>query len=568
MSLRRLAFIVLVAGCSFESTAPLVPVANICADDSDCVRGICSGDICIDDTNAFVEIAVEVVSASSDSASNVPASWAFATERFSGSTVRDWVLPATREVRGSVRWDGEPVPASIRFVRQMSDAVLPLNAIPVTVDTARGALAGDSASFDFSVSLVDGETYDVAILPTEDLVTSPTDASAPAIRSLPPIYLQKSIRGGDPGEPIRLDVEFPVDLAALCSVTKTTGCTLEGHILTSDGETDAPEAGLQVRAVDKRTGLVVSSIGETSETGAFAIRVGPNAPGYFIRVTSSLGRAPFPSVSVNPELLFSDESPTRLIRIPRLDPVQYGGRVRDEAGAPVPGASIRFLSGAIFDGSQLGLVGSFTGSATTNEDGSFGVQLLPGLYSVVVTPPEEEESSWGVLASEALVVDEADDSDTFIVPSKLTLGGTVTTFNDESAAGVTILARARQPAEQEMANRSQEVVSEVDGLFRMQMDRGLYDVHVKIPEDTGYGWLVEPGLLMEEDVLRSYRLPPPVSIEGELFSSQSAPVSGAQLRAYILRREGGESRLLQVAETTTDEAGKYRLLIAPRLGAL
>jgi hypothetical protein len=568
MSLRRLAFIVLVVGCSFESTAPLVPVANACADDSDCVRGICNGDICIDDTNAFVEIAVEVVSAPSDSASPVPASWAFATERFSGSTVRDWVLPATREVRGSVRWDGEPVPASIRFVRQMSDAVLPLNAIPVTVDTARGALAGDSASFDFSVSLVEGETYDVAILPTEDLVTSPTEASAPAIRSLPPIYLQKSIRGGDPAEPIRLDVEFPVDLAAPCSVTKTTGCTLEGNILTFDGETDAPEAGLQVRAVDKRTGLVVSSIGETSEAGTFAIRVGPNAPEYSIRVTSSLGRAPFPSVSVDPDLLFSEQSPTRVIRIPRLDPVQYSGRVRDEAGAPVPGASIRFLSGGIFDGSQLGLVGSFTGSATTNEDGSFRVQLLPGLYSVVVTPPEEEESSWGVLASEALVVDEAEASDTFIVPSKLTLGGTVTTFNDERAAGVTLLARARQTAEQEMAIRSQEVVSEVDGLFRMQMDRGLYDLHVKIPEDTGYGWLVEPGLLMEEDVLRSYRLPPPVSIEGELFSYQSAPVSGAQLRAYILRREGSETRLLQVAETTTDEAGKYRLLIAPRLGAL
>ena len=568
MSLRHLALLALVAGCSFGSTEPLVPVANVCVDDFDCTRGVCDGEICIDDTNAFVEIAVEVVGPPADGTSSVPLSWAFTTERFSGSNVRDWVLPATREVIGSVRWDGTPVPASIRFVRRMPDAVRPLKAVPVTVDTARGALASDAASFDFRVSLVDGETYDVAILPTDDVVTSPAEASAPAIRSLPPIYLQKAIRGGDPADPIRLDVEFPSDLTERCTDTKTTGCTLEATILAFDGETDAPEAGLQVRAVDKATGLVVSSIGETSETGTFAIRIGPNSPQYSIRVTSSLGRAPFPSVSVDPNLLFSADSPTRVIRIPRLDPVQYSGRVRDEEGASVPGASVRFLSGGIFDGSQLGLVGSFTGSATTNEDGSFGVQLLPGLYSVVVTPPEEDESRWGVLAAEALVVDDGGTEETFVVPPKFELVGGVTTFNDETAVGVTVLARARQTAQYEMANRSKEAVSEADGIFRMQMDRGLYDMHVKIPEYTGYAWLVEPGLVMESNVLRNYHLSPPIPIEGVLFSSESAPVPGAQLRAYILSREGSESRLLQVAETTTDAEGKYRLLIAPRLGAL
>jgi len=144
----------------------------------------------------------------------------------------------------------------------------------------------------------------------------------------------------------------------------------------------------------------------------------------------------------------------------------------------------------------------------------------------------------------------------------------VTTFNDEGAAGVTVLARARQSIETETMNRSQEVVSEEGGAFRMRMDRGLYDMHVKIPSETGFAWLVEPALLMDDDVLRNYRLAPPIPIQGLLLSSGSAPVSGAQVRAYVVTLQGGVSRLLQVAETTTDEEGNYRLLIAPRLGAL
>ena len=568
MRARVLLLLALAGGCSFESTAPVALVSNVCASDADCVRGMCDGEICIDDTNAFVEVAIEVLGDNSGASSPVPASWAFMTERFNGSSVRDLILPATREVRGIVRWDGLPVPATLRFVRHMPTSVAPLKPVPVTVDTTRGASASESASYDFSTSLVDGETYDVVVLPTDDMVTSPTDASAPAIRSLPPLYRQILLRGGDPAEPFRFDVEFPANLTSLCTNTKSTGCTLEGEVFSSDGETDVAEPGLQVRAVDKVTGLVVSSVGETSELGAFAIRLGADASAYSIRVTSSVGRDPFPAVSVDPEVLFSDDGSAKIIRVPRLDPVQYTGRVRDEEGAAVSGANVRFLSSGIFDGSQLGLVGSFTGATTTNEDGSFGVELLPGLYSITVTPPEEEDIPWGVLATEAFVIDDVGEPDPLVVPTNVELVGGVTTFNDEGAAGVTVLARARQSIETETMNRSQEVVSEEGGIFRMRMDRGLYDMHVKIPSETGYAWLVEPALLMDDDVLRNYRLAPPIPIEGILLSSGSAPVSGAQLRAYVVTLQGGVSRLLQVAETTTDEEGNYRLLIAPRLGAL
>jgi hypothetical protein len=567
MPVKRSAYLLLAlaAGCSFESDAPLETAPNTCADDVGCVQGQCAGEICIDDTGSSVEVAVEVLSDPSDARSLAPASWAFTAESFSGASVRDWMLPETREVRGTVRWDGVPVPATLRFIRRMPSAVEPLKPVPIEVDTFRNTTgASEAQSFDYSAVLVAGETYDVVVLPTSDLVTSPRNATAPAVRSLPPLYLETVVDAGAADEPFRVDIEFPAELTSQCTSANDSGCTLQGGILGFDGEMDTAVAGLQVQAIDELTGLFVSSVGETTELGRFAIRIGPGVSDYFVRVTSSVGRDPFPAVSVDPQVLF-DDNPARVVRVPRLDSVQYTGGVRDQEGSAVAGATVRFLSTGIFDGSELGLVGSFTGSATTNEDGSFGAKLLPGLYSITVTPPEDTDSAWGVLSTEAFVVDDLSPTEPLVLPSRVQLSGEVTTFADEPAAGITVLARARQSEETDTMNRSREVVSGREGTFKMQMDRGLYDIHVKVPAESGYAWLVEPALAMNDDLVRRYRLVPPVPIQGALLSSGGAPVPGAQLRAYRFVDDGTTRRLLQVAETTTDEEGNYRLLIAPRL---
>ena len=92
---------------------------------------------------------------------------------------------------------------------------------------------------------------------------------------------------------------------------------------------------------------------------------------------------------------------------------------------------------------------------------------------------------------------------------------------------------------------------------------GLYDVHVKIPSETGYGWLVEPALVMDEDLTRAYRLVPPIPIEGLVRASDGTAVPGASIRAFVLTTDGVPSRPIQVAETVSDEDGNYRLLITP-----
>jgi hypothetical protein len=555
----------LVAGCSFESARVTETVDNRCGSDTECGAGVCDGSICIADANASVEVAIEVVGSSSEAERAIPASWTFGAERLAASSARDLVLPATREVRGTVRWDGLRVPATLRFVRRMPSAVEPLQPVPVEADTLREPSGGlDEEAYDFSTVLVAGETYDVVVLPTSDMVTSPTEASAPAIRSLPPLYFELVVEGSPAADPFRYDVSFPADIDRDCTADQNTNCTLSAEVASVDAQLELAEPGLQVRAVDELTGRVVSSIGETDEFGRFAIRIGDETPDYLIRVTSSVGGDLFPAVSIDPDVAFANDN--EVIRIPRIDPVQFTGRVRDQAGSVVPGASVRFLSNSVFDGNQLGLRGTFSASTTTNQDGSFGAGLLPGFYSITVTPPDDSESRWGVLSSEALVGTEVGAPEALIVPAKVALSGSVSTFNGEAAAGVTILARARMNGELASMHRSKEAVSSVLGDFSMGLDQGLYDVFVKISSQTGYAWLVEPAVEMDADLRRDYQLDPPIPLEGFVQASDGTAIPNALIRAYVITTDGSYPRPIQVAETVSDEVGGYRLLIAPHLG--
>jgi hypothetical protein len=567
MRLRFAWVLVTLVGCSFGSSE-VQTIENSCADDAGCPAGSCVGNICIDDSGASVEVAIEVLRSATDMQRVTPASWAFATEPASGSTDRDLVLPATREVRGVVRWGNLRIPSTLRFVRRMAEPVALLAPVAVEADTLREAVDEDGpGAYDFTTVLIAGETYDVVVLPSSDIVVTPTEATEPAIRSLPPMYSEVVVGAGDVAEPFRFDVEFPVDIIQTCTDNIDAGCTLEAEVLSIDGEDELAESNLQVRAIDRQTGRVVSSIGETDELGRFAIRIGEGVSDYLIRVTSGVGRDPFPAVSVDPDVAFANDPIKKRIYIPRLSPVQFTGSVRDLSNSAVPGATVRFLSTGIFGENQLGLDGSFSGSAVTNEEGVYGAELLPGYYSITVTPPADVENSWGILSAEGLVGEEVLASEALIVPSQFELRGWVTTFGDEIASGVTVLARARPRPEPVATHRSQEAVSTDLGGFEMSVDAGLYDLHLKAPSETGFAWLVEPEVVMSSDLERAYRLDPPIPVRGVVRSSDGEIVTDALIRAYVLTRaEGGATRALQVAETVSGEDGSYRLLIAPRLG--
>jgi len=539
-------------GCSFGSEQTIAP-QNVCASDGDCVQGVCDQGICIDDSSSEVSIAVQVLRGSADPQGATPASWTFAPESFSRASERDYTLPPIRQVVGVVRWQGTPVPATLRFTRRMGESI---SAVPVEVDTSSGDGGGDDpGDVDYSTVLVVGQSYDVAVLPTNDVIQT-ADQTAAAIRSLPPMYTSVELDDVIDGA-FRFDVRFPDALDVECAENQLFGCTLTGTVLSFDGQNATPAVGLQVRAVEKESGRVVSSIGETSQLGDFEIRVSDEAALYVLRVTSGVGGDPSPSVSVDP---------TGPLLVPRVDSVQSTGAVRDGEGRGVQGATVRFSSSGIFEQSELGLVTTFSASTTTNDDGSFSLELLPGLYTVIVTPPEDAENTWAPVAEEALVAEDLTELEDIVLPSQIALSGSCTTFTGDPAGGVAVVAQAR--GELGELQRSRLTASNQEGVFRLTVDPGRYDMLIKVADATGFPWLIEPELVMSEErgaMTRDYTLPTPIVVRGTLQAAGGMIVGGAPIRAYVFETSGGEVRPIQVAETISAEDGSYRLLISPTL---
>lgn len=549
-------------GCSFGSNE-LVTLVNGCNGEGDCARGVCDQGICIDDSSSEVTVAVQVLRGASESQGAIPASWTFAPESFSRVSERDYTLPPIRQVVGVVRWQGAPVPATLRFSRRMGEAVSTLSAVPVEVNTFSDGGEAGPGNVDYSTVLVVGERYDVAVVPTSDVIQT-ADQPAAAIRSLPPIYTSVELDDVVDGA-FRFDVQFPDALDVECGVSQLFGCTLTGTVLSFDGQIQTPAIGLQVRAIEKESGRVVSSIGETSQFGDFAIRVSDQAGPYVLRVTAGAGSDPFPSVSVDLDLAFINDPAQRRILVPSAEPVRSSGAVRDEEGRSVQGATVRFTSNEIFEQSELGLAGTFSATTTTTGDGSFSLELLPGLYDVIVTPPEDMNNAWAPLAAQAFIADDVALAD-LVLPSQIGLSGSCATFAGDPASGVAIVARAR--GEIGELQRSRLTATDLEGAFRMTVDPGRYDMLIKVADATGYPWLVEPELVMSREMgatMRDYTLPPPIVVRGTLRASSGAVISGAAIRAYIFENDGGNAYPIQVAETVSAPDGSYQVLISPTL---
>ncbi|MEM9730261.1 MAG: hypothetical protein AAF997_16900 [Myxococcota bacterium] len=571
--------LVVMAGCGFSSDNPAFAPGNDCEVSDDCVQGVCDQGFCVDMSTGRIQVVIEVLRSPADGVESTPASWVFPSLGVDGVRNFDLSLPLTRVVEGTVRWKGELVPATLRFTRQIAGEEAALGALPVEVDTTQASLVTGSSDedVDYAATLVAGATYDVAVLPGLDVVVDSGDPS-PAIRTLPPIYGTLELDDRVSAEPIRFDVDFPETLEEPCTPVVLTGCLFSGQIVSFDGDTTGPAAGLQVRAIEEATGRIVSSIAETDENGDYQIRVLPGAFPYLIRATSSAGSMePFPSVSLDPEALFEEDPEEPTVVIPRVDPVRVSGSVQDREQRLVSGATLQFRSTNVFEGTDSGFEGAFQTSSTTGSDGGYSVDLLPGTYEVRVTPPASE-NAWAPAFAELLVVDSLQDGveqEPVTLGSQTTLLGTCSTFTGDPASGVTVAARAR--SEIGGLQRSQETVSSLSGDYEMQLDRGLYDLLIKVPSSTGFPWLVEPETQLDPDgsqISRDWELPPPLIVQGEVLALGEIPMGGAPIRAYVLIEDSGPNasedglRAVQVGETTSEEDGTYQLFISPTVGGL
>jgi len=112
------------------------------------------------------------------------------------------------------------------------------------------------------------------------------------------------------------------------------------------------------------------------------------------------------------------------------------------------------------------------------------------------------------------------------------------------------------------------------GEFSMPVDPGLVALLVRTPEESGFPWLVRSGIEVEVGETADLDLGMlsatyPVTVEGTLRDPDGNLVQRARLRAFgLVGAKGGvvakgepARRALQVAETRSNESGRFRLLL-------
>jgi hypothetical protein len=104
-----------------------------------------------------------------------------------------------------------------------------------------------------------------------------------------------------------------------------------------------------------------------------------------------------------------------------------------------------------------------------------------------------------------------------------------------------------------------------DASFALSLDPGVFDMSVRAPESSNFGWWVWPRAQVtppssaSEPLSIKPWLSFPVLLEGPIVDAKRDPLSNAVVRAYALVPDG--SGVAKVGETRTDAAGHYRLLL-------
>jgi len=311
----------------------------------------------------------------------------------------------------------------------------------------------------------------------------------------------------------------------------------------------------------------------------------PGAASYVLHISAGSERPLFPTISADPSYHFPDAEGVLRILVPQVEPLRYIGFVEacaepvlgcdddDSAVSRVSGALLTLRSEDFFD-ETTGVTGEFQTTTRTDESGKFEVDLLPGTYEVVVSGAGSDH---GVRAETVRL--DASDMDTimgqvFVLPPRARIGGEVQTRDLHPVQGATVHADAlgrteMLPDEAARYNRSADTVTDSDGRFILGLDVGAYDLVVRPPPEAGFPWIVSPDrrIGFTGGHLRDrFEFSTPVVVMGELHDTNGMAVVGAELAAHgLITSAEGDARAVELGRATTDEEGRYVLLLPPRL---
>jgi len=463
---------------------------------------------------------------------------------------------------GALGMDGNRVAvrAELTFMPMSDHEGAPVAPVVATCRDSLDAMDGTN----LRVTLATNTRYEVTAIPLGDGSTR-----------LPPAYFSF-----DTKESARFDFVFPEVEPFRGFVLDEMGTALED---------------LWVRVVHSKTRTVLSSIGIVGKDGKLELFVNPSVLGgddYHFEVSLDPARAWDSVIEVDPSRVDAEKDNTLVLPVvPRF--VRFRGIVEKSADVRLSSADLTFVSDFPIP-NVPGEVGNrdFCRSTipgdvrppfrcrsvrrgTTGDNGRFEVALLPGDYRVFLSPATDGENvnRATTLAGTAVIETQAADGpqrgQVYMLETGLRYQGMVRAPDGSPVENVLVRAVALGVVgyldEVAAYNRPSETVTDEDGRFNLAVDVGLYDLVARPAVTSGYPWVYVANRVVnvkDGPLEVASLLPIPVLLAGTL-KEDGQVAAGASVDAFALVPGEGGRRAVPIARTTTDEQGRYTLLLSP-----
>lgn len=556
-------------GCSFE--APMGGAAfnaNSCAVDGDCgVNARCDGTMCVARTVDSALRVVLDVTPLQQANNGTPASFTLSSfDVEDGTMTRSWSIAEPLRVRGRVRYGEAVVASDVTLTLPRLVAGLPSKVVGATVGAANDVTAGH----DFEVFVPRAGEYTLRVEPKDT--------------TLPPIERKVEIEAG-----AELDVDYDGVIEEL---------TVE-----LDGATD--ERVLVVRAFDAATGARVSSIATVAgqraklrfagEPAGYRLVVRPegayDAEGLSTPDNCDQDTPVLPTFSIASRDIEVIDGVARLTLPSVPARVRYRGPIElcdapNEAEAAPASLPVTLRSTAVLldeAAAQAGWVAEVaTDTAATIADGSgfsFCVEVFPGEYDVIVTPPASQACE--IFAERRTI--SSQDGEMATAPlsrmkrAAVLRGDILSGVMPLASAAVDVQSLGREgvvmlrPQDGTLTgyNRSRQTTTNAMGAFRLPVDRGSYDVTIKPPSGSGYAWYVRRDVTIgsyDEAFTHRIDMSSPVAVDCRISYEAGSRLSlaGAEIAAYAIVTDArGVERAIPIGKAVADDAGRFMLLLPP-----
>ena len=517
-----------VAFCIF--VAACVPIADdrpqACVSDDECLgNNICVIGVCIDPQSELLDsIDIEV---------RPPSESGLLPQHVSAIDITD--TRDTIELARTVTARGAVVNRS--GARVLSQIV----ATPI-VGIANRALIrsarSESSQGEFSLELVAGVPYRVAVFPDDDVAH-------------PPLYLDGSIQV-DAGAPLAElgNLEIDSDESALI---------VSGRVVAGDGVARLGVSGLQVSLQNLERRLSTQIITDADGTFRLILPAGVYE-NISLQVRATDDNRLTPDLMVNGIDLqeTQDLGDIELGVLP--SPLPFAGQVTGPGGQAVPLAEI-YARAAVGNG-------EVRARFTADENGNYSGELRPGNYLISVLGPAGNSANGGLLAELQVTIDLEEGAPELTLPERPLVSGRAVDVNQESVGNARVewvrIGRPFASGAGELGNIGWrfETLTNASGEYEIRVDEGRYRVTV-FPEAVSavprFSLIHDVSNIDENSSNFNIEMPAAAHFAASL-SSGGTPIPDVGVAAYSRFLDASGSAIL-LSEGTSNALGEVGLIL-------